>query len=66
MDNKILKGFFGAVGVGYIITLAISLLTIIGTTSKPSEVTWLDAGNIVLAFLAFHWSIDWIKGMFKG
>lgn len=63
--KAMLKVFLALMGIGYIVGVIVAIVIEVGQVSEPSEFTWWDAISVSLMFLAFHWSIEWIKDLFK-
>lgn len=63
--RAVLKVVLAFIGIGYIISIIIGIVTQVGHTSEPSEFTVWDAVSVAFIFLAFHFSIQWIKNLFK-
>ena len=63
--RAVLKIVLALIGAGYLVSIIIGITLGIGHTAEPSEFTWWDAVSVLFMFLAFHWSIEWIKDLFK-
>jgi hypothetical protein len=65
MKRTALTVFLALIGTGYIIYVIVSGVSLVGTTLEPTYLTWWSFGNFMLFLLSFHWSIEWIKNLFK-
>lgn len=60
-----IKIFFALVGTGYLISIIVGLISIVGTTSEAKTYDWWSVINFVVLVYACHISIEWIKDLFN-
>ena len=60
-----IKIFLALVGSGYLLFLLASLVSLIGTVSKPTTYDWWNVIDVSLLIISSHVSINWIKRLFS-